>query len=241
MDLDSNRRENDRFQSEAIILHDNLLPGIFYNARLCNFSKSGLYFESDQVLYPGEKIYIGISSQPPSGNDTNNYSRVEVRWRKELQDSSFQYGYGAKFIDSSSALLKKIDTANSKKQTRQYDDLKNDRDPREHQRKPYRKVVFFTSRNIKYKGFIKNISRGGAFIITKKKFVLGQMIKLVLPGTKIRSEVRLKGWVIRVNQNGIGVRFDRRSGRDRRGDFDRRRGLDRRRRRRYRNRSITRS
>ena len=241
MDLNSNRRKSNRFKSEAVILHDNLLPGIFYEAKIYNFSKAGVYFESDQVLYPGEKIYIGLKSQLSSGKNAKNYTRVEIRWRRELQDASFQYGYGAKFIDSSHVFIKKIDEGDLEKQRLLDSHLTKDKDPREHPRKSYRKVVVFTSRNIKYKGSIKNISRGGAFIITQKKFVLGQMIKLVIPATKIQNQVKLKGWVVRVDPNGIGVRFDRRTARDRRSDLDRRRGIDRRRRGRYRYKDIVKS
>jgi hypothetical protein len=57
------------------------------------------------------------------------------------------------------------------------------------------------------------------------------MINLVFPATRLKKELRLKGWIVRVDKNGIGVRFDRRSGKDRRGDLDRRiKIIDRRRR-----------
>jgi hypothetical protein len=48
------------------------------------------------------------------------------------------------------------------------------------------------------------------------------MINLVFPATPLKKELKLKGWIVRIDQNGIGVRFDRRSGKNRRGDLDRR-------------------
>jgi hypothetical protein len=51
---------------------------------------------------------------------------------------------------------------------------------------------------------------------------------MVIPGSKIRDDATLKSWVIRLAPNGVGVRFDKRSGRERRCDLDRRTGRDRR-------------
>jgi Tfp pilus assembly protein PilZ len=221
-------RENKRFKAEAVIWHDNLLPGIFYNAKMYNLSKGGIYFESDQVIYPGEKIYIGIKNTAFSDKKPKDYCRVEIKWRKELQDSFFQYGYGAKFVDASNLLTRKIKWDNLEKKSGRENDLKIEKDPRGHPRKRYRKVLIFTSKNNRYKALISDIGRGGAFILTKHKFNLGQTIQLTIPGYKMDKDVKIKGWIVRRNQNGIGVRFDRRSGLNRRSDLDRRVRWDRR-------------
>jgi Tfp pilus assembly protein PilZ len=218
----SDRRKTKRYHFESVILHDTLLPDIFYEAKMYDISKGGVNFESDQSLYPGEEIYIGLKSSPYAEDSDKYYSCVRIKWRKILPNSSFKFGYGAEFIKASESLLKIIDIADFENEPSKNQVPKKESDPREHQRKPYRKVVHFTSRNTKYKGFIKNISRGGAFIITREKFTIGQMINLVFPGTRLKKELKLKGWIVRVDQNGIGVRFDRRSGKDRRGDLDRR-------------------
>jgi Tfp pilus assembly protein PilZ len=219
----SNRRETNRYHFETVILHDTLIPDIFYDAKMYDISKGGVHFESDQSLYPGEEIYIGLKSSPYSEDSEKYYSYVRIKWRKILPNASFKFSYGAEFIKASKSLLKILDIADFENDQPKSQALKKESDPREHQRKRYRKVVYFTSRNSKHKGFIKNISRGGAFIITQEKFAIGQMIKLVFPATRLKKESRLKGWIVRVDQNGIGVRFDRRSGKDRRGDLDRRR------------------
>ncbi len=49
MDLKFDQRENKRLKCEAIIWHDNLLPEIYYTAKMYNLSKSGVYFESDRL------------------------------------------------------------------------------------------------------------------------------------------------------------------------------------------------
>jgi Tfp pilus assembly protein PilZ len=228
----SDRRKTKRYHFESVILHDTLLPDIFHDAKMYDISKGGVHFESDQSLYPGEEIYIGLKSSPYAEDNEKYFSYVRIKWRKVLPNSNFKFGYGAEFIKASASLLKIIDIAD-------FDDGKSEdrapqkeSDPREHQRAAYRKVVYFTSRKTKHKGFIKNISRGGAYILTRETFAIGQMISLFFPATRLKKELRLKGWIVRVDQNGIGVRFDRRSGKDRRGDLDRRiKIMDRRRRR----------
>ena len=63
--------------------------------------------------------------------------------------------------------------------------VKTDQEMRKHPRRPYHKPVYFTSQNQYYKGTIKNLSRSGAFIETIGNFAARQLIRLVIPGTKI--------------------------------------------------------
>ena len=111
--------------------------------------------------------------------------------------------------------------------------VKDISDPRKFPRVTYVGPVFFRSDKQKFKkGLIINISRSGVFIETKNKYFLGQAIELVIPNKKIDKRLRIKGWIVRLNQTGIGVTFkgtlERRSGRERRSDLDRRSGSDRR-------------
>jgi Tfp pilus assembly protein PilZ len=227
----SDRRKNKRYHLETIILHDTLLPDIFYDAKMYDIGKGGVYFESDQNLYPGEEIYIGLKGRLYSENTEKYFSYVRIKWRKDLTKGSFKFGYGAEFINAGESLLKILDVAGFGNELPKNKSFQKEEDPRDHQRKSYRKVVFFISRNSKPKGYIKNISRGGAFIITREKFAIGQILNLIFPATRLKKELRLKGWIVRVDENGFGVKFDRRSGKDRRADLDRRKKvIDRRRR-----------
>ena len=232
MSSNSNRRKSTRYHFESVILHDTLLPDIFYDAKMYDISKGGVHFESNQSLYPGEEIYIGLKGGPYAEESEKYYSYVRIKWRRLLPNSSFKFGYGAEFIKASASILKIIDLADFDDETPKNQRPRKESDPREHQRKDYNKVIYFISRKSKHKGVVKNISRGGAFIITQENFAIGQMIYLFFPATRLKKELRLKGWIVRVDQNGIGVRFDRRSGKDRRGDLDRRiKIMDRRRKR----------
>ena len=108
-------------------------------------------------------------------------------------------------------------------------DIKNDqrRDPRQHMRQFYGKKIVFTTKNRQHHGTISNISRGGTFITTKYKFALGQMIILDIRQDTTFKARRLKGWVVRLSPNGVGIKFDRRTYHDRRKTKDRRsRGIE---------------
>ena len=242
MNSTSDRRDNTRYEYDAFIWHTNILPGIFYKARLYNLSESGIYFETDQSLYPGEKIHIAKKSDPSISdrkefkrievkwrkNNTKGFDQIEIKWRKELKDSFFQYGYGAVFTGSDTHLKKILDYDEVAKRKNGKGALEYKKDPREITRENYRKEITFSSRNQTYKGMISNISRVGAFIETSSRFSLGQLIHLEIPGDRLFKDLKLKGVVVRIDPGGIGVRFDRRTGRERRKDLDRRRGADRR-------------
>lgn len=222
MALKFDKRRNKRLSCETVIWHDNLLPDIYYNAKMHNISKTGVYFESDQIIYPGEDIYIGLKNSISPMQNNQNHIRVEIKWRKDLQDASFRFGYGAKLINPINTLVRSIDKAMHRQKNTQKDAAIDKRDPRKHARKPYRKLMFFRSKSKTYKGLMTNISRSGAYIITRNKFYVGQFIQLVIPADTNRKEVKLKGWVVRLSPEGLGVRFDRRTGRDRRNRMDRR-------------------
>lgn len=220
--MNYDQRGDNRFKYEAAIWHENILPGRFYKAKICNISQNGFYFESDQTLYQGEMIYIGIKNPEAAKNIAEECTSVQIKWRKDLNNSSYRYGYGAEFLESENPLVKSIDDTKILAQHSRGTSGRYRMDPREHVRQPYRKQIVFIAKKIKYKGSITNISRGGAFITTKSKFVLGQIIQLDIREDKTCKALRLKGWVVRLSSNGIGIKFDRRVQRDRRKKLDRR-------------------
>ena len=222
VNVKSDQRYKKRFKYEATIWHDNLFPEIFYETKMRNLSQGGIYFESDQTLYAGEKIYIAIKDPSASENDYKDCVQVEIKWRKILTDSTFQYGYGAQFRDSRNILLESIDLAGLASDESPDNGYKFKTDSRQDPRSPYRKITFFPTQNRNYKGFITNISRSGAFLVSRYKFTLGQQIVLVIPGDKKHSDMKLKGSVVRLSTKGAGVKFDRRTGRERRKGGDRR-------------------
>ena len=222
MSIQSDQRKKKRFQYEATIWHDNLFPKIFFETKMRDISQGGIYFESDQTLYAGERIYIAIKDPSASDNDYKDCAQIEIKWRKILKDSTFQYGYGAQFMDSLNSVLNAIDPDSLASEISPDNGYKLKRDSRQDPRSSYRKLTFFTAAAQSYKAFITNISRSGAFIVSKYKFSLGEQITLAIPGDQKHREMKLKGTVVRLSPKGAGIKFDRRTGRERRKGGDRR-------------------
>lgn len=162
-----------------------------YNAKIINYDKNGVYLETNIRLDPGKEIYIGYD-ESPSGSRPYTF-HAEILWIKRLTRSIYNYGYGAKHIPGS--------------YIQNSEDLAVKTELRKNERRRFCKSVILILVNDYYQGISKNISRGGIFIETRNRFSIGQMIKLVIPGTKIDKGVMLKGEVVRINPNGIGVKF----------------------------------
>jgi len=106
MEINNDQRERRRFKYEAVIWHDNILPDRFYAARILNISRSGVYFESDQTLYQGEEVFIAHKNPGPAAVAAEDCTRVEIKWRQNLKDSPYSFGYGARFAESDNALVR---------------------------------------------------------------------------------------------------------------------------------------
>jgi len=194
MDQYSEKRSESRLDYWTPITIEESGVCFLYKARLANHSGRGFYFETDLLLNPGAKIYIGIqdSNHRFFSKDYGSFL-VEIIWRKRLAEKLFNYGYGARVT---------FDKAGKKLQRNDYIGLK---ELRKNPRKPFSKLTYFASQNKYYKGVIKNLSHGGAFIETKKKFSNGDGLKLVVPGPNKYIQIRCK--IIHFNQTGFGVKF----------------------------------
>ena len=234
MEIYTDLRDKKRFKCNTDIFHDSLLPGMFYPSKMLNFSTGGLSFVSDQLLYTGDYINIGIKhpDDAPDSKSLNQFG-VEILWRTDLHTSSLKYGYGAKFVNPNQTLEKFMGLAKFNNRKPQRNHLIDEKDPRKYPRRPFLKTLSFISKNRKYEGKVANVSRGGAFIETKTRFSVGQIITIIIREYKERENVKLKASVVRLSPSGVGVIFDRRSTyKNRRSDLDRRTGADRRSRRR---------
>jgi Tfp pilus assembly protein PilZ len=222
---------------EADISHDLLAHNHVYKGKLFNFGKGGLYFESDQSIFPGEEVFIKFENQQDSISDgimSQLPFGVEIVWQNDLSDSFFRFGYGAHYIDQNDSLVKSIKLPGIELKNMQNKNLETEKDPREYPRRQYHKLLLLSHQERNSRGEFKNISKGGVFIKTDIKFTVGKKIKIVIPGSKIRKNVYLKGLIVRINKEGFGVKFatgsdlevgrdlERRTGRDRRTKLDRR-------------------
>jgi hypothetical protein len=165
-----------------------------YRARLSNYSRSGIYFETDLLLYPGAEVYIGIQDKNHIlFSEDHGSFLVNIIWRKRLTESSFNYGYGAKLS---------LDEAPKKSQINNDNEIK---ELRRNPRKSFSKPTYFTSGNKYYKGAIRNISRSGVFIESDAKFSSGEELKLVVHG--VNKFALLKGEIVHYNLSGFGLKF----------------------------------
>ena len=195
------KRDDARIVYKSPITVEDLKAGKTYRARMVNYSKNGLYFETNWLLDLETQINIDMENSPKASSsfDVKERYQAEIIWHKKLENFLYNHGYGVKYISGSD------------KEDLQSSGLKdtkiNSEDLRRHPRRSYRKTVLFTSQNQYYEGLTNNISNGGIFIETNDRLSVGQIIKLVIPGTKIDKGVMLKGEVIHVNSKGVGVKF----------------------------------
>ena len=188
-------RDTARIDHTSSLQVQDIASEKIYKARMFNYSKEGIYFESDSVLNPGIQIYIGIQNSPyASLPDVLEYHRAQIMWRKELKRSFFRYGYGVKLASLAD------------KQDLQLNDKKEKKDLRKHPRRPYDQFTLFTTHNGIFEGSIHNISSSGVFLMSESTLEVGQILTLVLP-CKNGKDVRVKGEIVWSNDKGFGVKF----------------------------------
>ena len=90
------QRDYPRFPHEAAIMFENYATGNYYEGRMANYSRTGIYFETDFAPAPGAEIFIGIEDSPFSNG--HDVYRAKVIWCKNIKHRrSYYYGVGAKF------------------------------------------------------------------------------------------------------------------------------------------------
>jgi hypothetical protein len=195
MDTNPEKRNNVRIDHRCPVTIENIKAGVMHRAKMMNFSTNGLYFEADNLLQPGEEIFVGIDNSPfASSQDTYECYRVKIVWRKKLKKSAFYYGYGAKHsIDPRQAKAQKGDS-------------KGWNDIRRHNRKFYSKSIRFAAKELIFEGFLKNISSAGVFIEADENFSAGQILKFEIP-LKKNQKAKVKGEVVWSSPDGFGVKF----------------------------------
>ena len=188
-------RDTARMGHISAIQVQDIDSGKIHKARMFNYSKEGVYFESDSVLKPGTQIYIGIQDSPYAAMpDVQEYHLAHIIWQKKLKDSFFRFGYGVKLASMAA------------KQDSKSNDGEKTKNLRKHQRRPYEQFTLFTSQNGIFEGSIKNISASGVFLAAKDTLEVGQILTLVLP-LKNGKDVKVKGQIVWVNDEGFGVKF----------------------------------
>jgi hypothetical protein len=93
----SELRNGERFYSKTPVLVEDKPTGYRYDGTMFNYSKSGMYLETDYAPRPSRKIRIEIKSLPDSPSPQSYLA--EVRWRQpsSKKASTFAYGIGVKY------------------------------------------------------------------------------------------------------------------------------------------------
>ena len=189
------KRNDARLDDHRKISVKDLKAGIFHKATMLNYSKNGMYFETDSIMEPGTEIYLGVeNSSDESFADEYECRRAEIMWRKKLKKSFFNYGYGIKFFSEENKKEQK--SANQSEKV----------DARKHPRKPYSKSVIYAVDNQILEGTTQNISLSGIFIKANKKFRVGETVILSLP-SKTKERIKIKGEIAWSSDEGFGVKF----------------------------------
>jgi len=199
MNSNPEKRDNTRFDYQAPIVLEDAKFGILQGARMFNYSDFGLYFETDHFLAPGTDIYIGIPNSPYTP-DPDVYERyhAEIKWRKPLKESSFYYGYGARFLQ-----MDPLDRP-----------IERGIESRKHPRKQCALYVKYAVQRKIFPGEVKNISPSGVFLKTNENDGLdvGQQFRLAIPNRKKGNVIKRHARVIWSSRNGFGVEFQRNAG-----------------------------
>lgn len=203
------RRQGRRYLFESAVALESLEADETSVATMYNYSKKGLYFESDDLITPGSEIFLGLAKSPYVTNPgTYECHRVTVKWSQELDRSAYKYGYGVQHNEPPKHCpLGLVERLAPRRPPSDRETTAENKELRKHPRRQFPKPVVFATRNQYYQGTIGNISRGGAFISTKEGFALGQKIKMIIPDTKYEKDTLIKGRIVRLGPSGVGVKF----------------------------------
>lgn len=92
---------------------------------------------------------------------------------------------------------------------------KQTRRTRRHKRRDTSLTVYYATHDRAYRDTIQNISPTGVFIETREPFDIGQEILLNFTPARNADPIKVRGKVVRITEEGIGVKFVRPVAKDR--------------------------
>jgi hypothetical protein len=182
---------DERIQFKADITHDVVIPDILYDGKIYNLSGAGIYFESNELIEPGDEISVTVKKI----DGTATTFDVEIIRRENIEYSEYAFGYGARAIGPEKILVQILDKFPTKRKNR-----------RKHSRFDYDNIFIVRYRKRKFSVLVKNISLGGAYFHTVLKFPLGKRLAVKLG--KKSAYVRRQGKIIRSDATGFAIQFD---------------------------------
>ena len=100
--------------------------------------------------------------------------------------------------------------ANLEKWQSKFDDRQQSKpkDKRKYSRKPISIFAICETNDHNFRDFTKNVSAGGAFIETKANLSLDEDLFMILFHTSFETPVRTGGKIVRIDPEGVGVKFN---------------------------------
>ena len=88
----SELRNGERFKFQTPVMVEDKRTGYRYDGRMFNYSKSGMYLETDYAPRPSRKIRINVKRLPAQSSPRSYLA--EVRWRQPISGNTSPYSYG---------------------------------------------------------------------------------------------------------------------------------------------------
>lgn len=204
MNSNAERRRKARFHHEAQVTLENDEIGLLHGVRMYNYSSSGIYFESNFYLQPGTELTIGINSSPLA-DQANVFEcyRAVIKWRKFIEESSFDYGYGLELLELRPRGEKNDpdapDPGAAKSDSRQ--------EARRHARQECYIPAKVSTPLQTFGVLIDNVSKGGIFFKTHHDLTPGQRLNLMIPLRRKGKLLRKSAKVVWSKDGSVGVQF----------------------------------
>jgi hypothetical protein len=80
---------------------------------------------------------------------------------------------------------------------------------RRHPRRSFGRATLYASRNRFIRGTVKDISKGGMFIEAADGIAVGEHLNLAVPAVHRQRDFTVRGEIVRVDPNGLAIRFER--------------------------------
>jgi hypothetical protein len=98
MESRPDQRADTRYRHDTAIMFEHYPSGRYFEGRMFNYSRGGMYFESNFAPEIGTEIFIGVENSPyTSGHDVY---RAKVIWHVGLDGGKtfFFHGIGVKYF-----------------------------------------------------------------------------------------------------------------------------------------------
>ena len=143
------RRKERRFSHQAPVLIQPEQSRKWYNGAMFNFSRKGMYIETNFNGRKGEQVAIMVE-QPPYGNGPYLH-RARIRWAEELTDAVVFYRYSCG-VDCDMTVDYSLDRSALPIQLRSGTDRRSGRDRRKGSSCRRREVLAGTGEQAKDRG-----------------------------------------------------------------------------------------